>query len=153
MSICTILYSTPQNASGHFVTEASICLFIWRLPCCNDRQKPGYIVSHCEYWCFRWLMMGIIGFSVGIVGFLLHQIIDIISEFKWELTSYYIQVTIKRLFLKSWYIYTYFAERRFFRCLCLHCGLLRHLRGGQLYTRPLPARGRRLRDTRNYRLS
>ena len=38
-------------------------------------------------------MMGIIGFSVGIVGFLLHQIIDIISEFKWELTSYYIQVT------------------------------------------------------------
>ena len=37
-------------------------------------------------------MMGIIGFSVGIVGFLLHQIIDIISEFKWELTSYYIQV-------------------------------------------------------------
>ena len=51
-------------------------------------------------------MMGIIGFSVGIVGFLLHQIIDIISEFKWELTSYYIQVTIKKdqpqcLFLRS----------------------------------------------------
>lgn len=39
----------------------------------------------------RWLMMGIIGFSVGILGFLLHQIIDIISEFKWELTSFYIQ--------------------------------------------------------------
>ena len=39
-------------------------------------------------------MMGIIGFSVGIVGFLLHQIIDIISEFKWELTSYYIQAII-----------------------------------------------------------
>ena len=35
--------------------------------------------------------MGIIGFSVGILGFLLHQIIDIISEFKWELTSFYIQ--------------------------------------------------------------
>ena len=35
-------------------------------------------------------MMGIIGFSVGILGFLLHQIIDIISEFKWELTSHYI---------------------------------------------------------------
>ena len=44
------------------------------------------------FLCFRWLMMGIIGFSVGIVGFLLHQIIDIISEFKWELTSHYIQV-------------------------------------------------------------
>ena len=35
-------------------------------------------------------MMGIIGFSVGILGFLLHQIIDIISEFKWELTRQYI---------------------------------------------------------------
>ena len=42
-------------------------------------------------FCFRWLMMGIIGFSFGILGFLLHQIIDIISEFKWELTSFYIQ--------------------------------------------------------------
>ena len=41
--------------------------------------------------CFRWLMMGIIGFSVWILGFLLHQIIDIISEFKWELISVYIQ--------------------------------------------------------------
>ena len=51
-------------------------------------------------------MMGIIGFSVGIVGFLLHQIIDIISEFKWELTSHYIQVnilslTIENLFAKK----------------------------------------------------
>ena len=36
-------------------------------------------------------MTGIIGFSVSILGFLLHQIIDIISEFKWELTSFYIQ--------------------------------------------------------------
>ena len=61
----------------------------------NDRQSRHYIGSHCEYWCFRWLMMGIIGFSVGIVGFLLHQIIDIISEFKWELTSYYIQAILK----------------------------------------------------------
>ena len=42
------------------------------------------------FFQFRWLMMGIIGFSVGILGFLLHQIIDIISEFKWELTSHYI---------------------------------------------------------------
>lgn len=41
--------------------------------------------------------MGIIGFSVGIVGFLLHQIIDIISEFKWELTSYYIQVKTRTI--------------------------------------------------------
>ena len=26
----------------------------------------------------RWLMMGLIGFSVGILGFLLHQIIDLV---------------------------------------------------------------------------
>ena len=63
-------------------------------------------VNPPKFPCFRWLMMGIIGFSVGIVGFLLHQIIDIISEFKWELTSHYIQVnilslTIENLFAKK----------------------------------------------------
>ncbi|CAB4064747.1 unnamed protein product [Lepeophtheirus salmonis] len=39
----------------------------------------------------RWLMMGLIGFSVGILGFLLHQIIDLISEVKWEKTKEFIQ--------------------------------------------------------------
>ena len=34
--------------------------------------------------------MGLIGFSVGILGFLLHQIIDLISEVKWEQTKEYI---------------------------------------------------------------
>jgi chloride channel 7 len=38
----------------------------------------------------RWLMMGLIGFSVGIIGFLLHQIIDLISEVKWEHTKEFI---------------------------------------------------------------
>ena len=38
----------------------------------------------------RWLMMGLIGFSVGILGFLLHQIIDLIAEVKWEQTKEYI---------------------------------------------------------------
>lgn len=28
----------------------------------------------------RWAVMGIIGFAVGIVGFLLHQTIDLIAE-------------------------------------------------------------------------
>eukprot|EP00058_Branchiostoma_floridae_P014365 XP_002599853.1 hypothetical protein BRAFLDRAFT_95543 [Branchiostoma floridae] len=32
----------------------------------------------------RWVMMGLIGFSVGFLGFLLHQIIEIISEYKWD---------------------------------------------------------------------
>ncbi len=38
----------------------------------------------------RWLMMGLIGLSVGLIGFLLHQIIDIISECKWTLTRHFI---------------------------------------------------------------
>ncbi|KAK6185139.1 hypothetical protein SNE40_007435 [Patella caerulea] len=35
----------------------------------------------------RWFMMGLIGFCVGLVGFLLHQLIEIISDVKWETTS------------------------------------------------------------------
>ncbi|ESO89753.1 hypothetical protein LOTGIDRAFT_164775, partial [Lottia gigantea] len=35
----------------------------------------------------RWFMMGMIGFSVGLVGFLLHQIIEIISDVKWDNVS------------------------------------------------------------------
>ena len=38
----------------------------------------------------KWLMMGMIGVSVGLLGFLLHQIIDLISEVKWEATRAYI---------------------------------------------------------------
>lgn len=32
----------------------------------------------------RWIMMGLIGFCVGIVGFLLHQLIDLFADLKWE---------------------------------------------------------------------
>ena len=106
-------------------------------------------------WCFRWLMMGIIGFSVGIVGFLLHQIIDIISEFKWELTSYYIQVKQPQqqqphTFTTSTHC---LLERRLSRSLHIYRRLLSHLRGGLLHACPVPARGRRQRDPRNHRLS
>ena len=37
-------------------------------------------------------MMGIIGFSVGFVGFLLHQFIDLISNTKWDHATEYIEV-------------------------------------------------------------
>ncbi|XP_040569447.1 chloride channel protein C-like [Lepeophtheirus salmonis] len=47
----------------------------------------------------RWLMMGLIGFSVGILGFLLHQIIDLISEVKWEKTKEFIQ---SQEFTQAW---------------------------------------------------
>ena len=40
----------------------------------------------------RWLMMGFIGFSVGIIGFLLHQTIDVIADFKWRHASELIDV-------------------------------------------------------------
>nr|XP_009858717.1 chloride channel protein C-like [Ciona intestinalis] len=39
----------------------------------------------------RWVMMGLIGFSVGIVGFLLHQLIDLISDTKWFYATQYLQ--------------------------------------------------------------
>ena len=29
-------------------------------------------------------MMGMIGFTVGLIGFVLHQLIEQISEFKWD---------------------------------------------------------------------
>ncbi|XP_075069599.1 chloride channel protein C-like [Mixophyes fleayi] len=39
----------------------------------------------------RWLMMALIGVVVGIVGFLMHQLIDYLFELKWELVEKYIK--------------------------------------------------------------
>ena len=39
-------------------------------------------------------MMGLIGFTVGFIGFLLHQVIDVIADFKWDMASRYIEVCI-----------------------------------------------------------
>lgn len=38
-------------------------------------------------------MMGFIGFATGFIGFLLHQLIDLISDFKWDLAQEMIEVT------------------------------------------------------------
>ncbi|XP_022108381.1 chloride channel protein C-like isoform X2 [Acanthaster planci] len=38
----------------------------------------------------RWVMMGLIGFTTGLVGFLLHQMIGLISTLKWENTQDYL---------------------------------------------------------------
>ncbi|KAK7115171.1 chloride channel protein C-like isoform X2 [Littorina saxatilis] len=35
----------------------------------------------------RWVMMGMIGFVVGVIGFLLHQLIEGIADLKWETTQ------------------------------------------------------------------
>ena len=34
-----------------------------------------------------WVVMGVIGFVVGMVGFLLHQLIDVIADFRYEFAS------------------------------------------------------------------
>lgn len=47
----------------------------------------------------RWVMMGMIGFTVGFIGFLMHQLIDVISEIKWDKASEFIE---KRDFALAW---------------------------------------------------
>ncbi|XP_065836634.1 chloride channel protein C-like [Oscarella lobularis] len=39
----------------------------------------------------RWIMMGLIGFSVGFVGFLLHQCIDVLSDVKFDKADDFVQ--------------------------------------------------------------
>lgn len=41
----------------------------------------------------RWIMMGMIGVTIGIVGFLLHQAIHLIAEVKWIKAEQYMQVS------------------------------------------------------------
>ena len=38
--------------------------------------------------------MGLIGVSVGLIGFLLHQIIDVIADTKWDKAAEFIKVSI-----------------------------------------------------------
>lgn len=40
----------------------------------------------------RWVMMGLIGVTVGLIGFLLHQSIDVIADFKWDKANDFIEV-------------------------------------------------------------
>ncbi|XP_064610554.1 chloride channel protein C-like [Liolophura sinensis] len=67
-------------------------------------ESLDYLPSHSEafkYWTKRqkssrfdmdrWVMMGLIGFSVGLIGFLLHQLIEKVADIKWEMTEDFIQ--------------------------------------------------------------
>ena len=47
----------------------------------------------------RWLMMAIIGVATGITGFLLHQIIDVIADFKWNFAKKFL---LEGDLLSSW---------------------------------------------------
>ena len=42
----------------------------------------------------RWLVMALIGITVGLLGFLLQQIIHTISHVKWQRAQQLIQVTV-----------------------------------------------------------
>ena len=54
-------------------------------------------------------MMGLIGFCVGFIGFVLHQLIEKIADVKWEITVKYIEVkrwweiTVKYIEVKRWF--------------------------------------------------
>ncbi|KAG1682671.1 Chloride channel protein A [Nymphon striatum] len=62
-------------------------------------ESLDYLPPHSKVYCDwlrrqpprfewdRWVMMGLIGFTVGFVGFLMHQFIDIIAETKWDRAS------------------------------------------------------------------
>ncbi|NXW30432.1 CLCB protein, partial [Phaetusa simplex] len=41
----------------------------------------------------RWLLMGLIGTAVGMLGFFIHQIIDSLIKLKWDLVENYLQVS------------------------------------------------------------
>ncbi|KAK2527805.1 chloride channel protein C [Columba livia] len=46
--------------------------------------------THRKEWD-RWLLMGLIGTAVGMLGFLTHQIIDSLIKLKWDLVENYLQ--------------------------------------------------------------
>ncbi|CAI9742196.1 channel C-like [Octopus vulgaris] len=44
-----------------------------------------------RYQVHRWLLMGIIGFTVGFIGFVMHQLIELIADVKWTKATEYIE--------------------------------------------------------------
>ena len=73
---------------------------------------------NCSTLCFRawlsqqpsrtewdvWVVMGIIGFVVGMVGFLLHQLIDVIADYRYEFASDLIQGSVQQSRLSSQWV-------------------------------------------------
>jgi hypothetical protein len=47
-----------------------------------------------RYMLGKWVIMGLIGFCVGIIGFLLHNLIEEIAKLKWIMVEKYIEVSI-----------------------------------------------------------
>ncbi|XP_061304500.1 chloride channel protein C-like [Pezoporus flaviventris] len=68
-----------------------------------DHESLDYLPSHSKVYkkwlqgktyrkeWDRWLLMGLIGAAVGMLGFLVHQIIDSLIKLKWDLVEKYLQ--------------------------------------------------------------
>ena len=61
--------------------------------CGCELSSARAICLVCRLQLDRWVMMGMIGFVVGLIGFLLHQLIEQIADFKWETTEQILQVS------------------------------------------------------------
>ncbi|XP_025056823.1 chloride channel protein C-like isoform X2 [Alligator sinensis] len=71
--------------------------------CLATYESLDYLPSHSEAYkkwlqekayrtdWDRWLLMGLIGIGVGMLGFLTHQIIDCLIKLKWKLVENYLQ--------------------------------------------------------------
>ena len=53
----------------------------------------------CSIETDRWVMMGLIGFAVGLLGFLLHQFLERIASLKWSTTKEFLDVSLQHTIL------------------------------------------------------
>lgn len=71
----------------HFILVFAIyfgfCLFLIRCQCFTYLPIL-WLSDDCSNGWQQWLMMCLIGFAVGLIGFFLHQTIDLIADFKWK---------------------------------------------------------------------
>ena len=57
----------------------------------------------------RWLVMGLIGLVVGLLGFLLHQLIDLVARTKWQFAR---ELVRRDVFLAWCWIFGYSLVRQ-----------------------------------------
>ncbi|KAH3778781.1 H(+)/Cl(-) exchange transporter 6-like isoform X2 [Dreissena polymorpha] len=85
----------PMNTTHVYTTQEKKTLASYEsldyLPSHSDIyknwiKKQKVSLFHLDVW----FMMGLIGFCVGLVGFVLHQLIEKIASVKWEITQKYI---------------------------------------------------------------
>ncbi|OXB75114.1 UNVERIFIED_CONTAM: hypothetical protein H355_003192 [Colinus virginianus] len=96
----------PQDFRRQYGTNRSSLAYYH----CEEREQPvsheslDYLPSHSgvyKKWLQektygkewdRWLLMGLIGTAVGMLGFLTHQIVDSLVKLKWDLVENYLKV-------------------------------------------------------------